>query len=45
MKEIQSDPERHGYFYFVAKGEGRHSFAETLSEHNQNLHPVERTQP
>ncbi len=34
-------PERHGYFYFVVKGEGRHAFSETLSAHNQSVHPVE----
>jgi UPF0755 protein len=34
-------PERHGYFYFVVKGEGRHAFSETLSAHNERVHPVE----
>jgi UPF0755 protein len=40
-------PERHGYFYFVVKGEGRHAFSETLSAHNQSVRPVETptTQP
>jgi UPF0755 protein len=34
-------PERHGYFYFVVKGEGRHAFSETLGAHNQSVHPVD----
>jgi UPF0755 protein len=28
-------PAEHGYFYFVARGDGRHSFSASLSEHNQ----------
>ncbi len=28
-------PEEHGYFYFVATGEGGHIFSRTLSEHNR----------
>lgn len=31
------EPERHGYFYFVAKGEGRHAFSRTLGEHNRAM--------
>ena len=27
-------PQEHSYFYFVAKGAGRHQFSETLEEHN-----------
>jgi UPF0755 protein len=34
-------PERHNYFYFVVKGEGRHAFSESLGAHNQSVHPVE----
>lgn len=30
-------PEAHAYLYFVTKGGGRHAFARTLSEHNQNI--------
>lgn len=28
-------PERHGYYYFVARGQGRHAFSRTLREHNR----------
>jgi UPF0755 protein len=28
------DPERHDYFYFVARGSGRHHFSKTLRQHN-----------
>lgn len=28
------DPEQHGYFYFVARGSGRHHFSKTLRQHN-----------
>jgi UPF0755 protein len=28
------DPEDHDYFYFVAKGSGRHHFSKTLRQHN-----------
>jgi UPF0755 protein len=28
-------PAEHGYFYFVARGDGHHSFSASLSEHNQ----------
>jgi len=31
------DPEAHGYFYFVAKGEGRHAFSQSLDAHNQQV--------
>jgi UPF0755 protein len=27
-------PEEHGYFYFVARGSGRHHFSKTLRQHN-----------
>lgn len=30
-------PENTPYLYFVASGDGDHNFAETLSEHNQNV--------
>ena len=30
-------PERHDYFYFVAKGGGRHAFSHSLDEHNRNI--------
>jgi len=29
------DPEDHEYLYFVAKGDGGHTFSKTLSEHNR----------
>ena len=32
--EAVLNPEEHGYFYFVAKGDGSHLFSRTLSEHN-----------
>lgn len=28
-------PAEHGYFYFVARGDGHHAFSASLSEHNQ----------
>jgi UPF0755 protein len=30
-------PERHDYFYFVARGGGRHAFSHSLDEHNRNI--------
>ena len=33
-------PERHDYFYFVAKGGGRHAFSHSLDEHNRNIRGV-----
>jgi len=38
-------PELHPYFYFVAKGGGRHAFSASLDEHNQNVHPSASTPP
>ena len=35
--EAALHPAATGYFYFVAKGGGRHSFAKTLKEHNLSL--------
>ena len=41
LNSIQAvlNPERHGYLYFVAlpDGSGRHVFAETFAEHQQNV--------
>jgi UPF0755 protein len=28
-------PAQHGYYYFVARGDGRHAFSATLEEHNR----------
>jgi UPF0755 protein len=28
------NPEQHGYYYFVAKGDGSHKFSKTLRQHN-----------
>lgn len=33
--EAVLNPEKHGYFFFVAKGDGSHLFSRTLSEHNR----------
>ncbi|MET0340562.1 MAG: endolytic transglycosylase MltG [Polyangiales bacterium] len=30
-------PERHDFFYFVAKGGGRHAFSHSLADHNRNI--------
>lgn len=30
-------PERHGYYYFVSRGNGTSAFSENLSEHNRNV--------
>lgn len=30
-------PEKHGYLYFVSKGDGHSAFATTLTEHNKNV--------
>lgn len=39
--EAAVHPERHSYYYFVAKGGGRHAFSESLGEHNANVRPPE----
>lgn len=31
-------PAEHGYFYFVARGDGRHAFSTSLAEHNVAVH-------
>ncbi len=31
-------PAAHDFFYFVATGDGRHSFSRTLQEHNARVH-------
>ena len=30
-------PEKHGYYYFVSRGDGSSAFASTLAEHNKNV--------
>jgi UPF0755 protein len=35
--EAVLNPEVHKYIYFVADGSGGHAFAQTLSEHNENV--------
>jgi len=30
-------PEKHGYFYFVARGDGSSEFAKNLTDHNRNV--------
>jgi UPF0755 protein len=35
--EAALEPEAHGYFYFVAKGAGRHAFSATLEAHNAEV--------
>jgi UPF0755 protein len=30
------NPEKHGYYFFVANGTGGHTFAATFEEHKQN---------
>ncbi len=32
--EAAVKPQQHGYYYFVAKGDGSHQFSETLVDHN-----------
>ena len=36
-------PEETSYFYFVAVGDGKHHFSETLSEHNRMIRKIRRT--
>jgi UPF0755 protein len=33
------------YLYFVARGEGRHTFSETFAQHNEAVHRVHASQP
>ena len=42
--EAALHPATTDYFYFVAKGEGRHSFSKTLKEHNINVKKWRKTQ-
>ena len=37
-------PARHHYFYFVAAGQGRHRFSETLMDHNQAIDTLRKLQ-
>ena len=41
--EAALHPAQTKYFYFVADGNGRHKFANTLEEHNQNVAAFRRT--
>jgi UPF0755 protein len=36
------EPEDHGYYFFVATGEGRHIFSRTLAEHNRAANEYRR---
>ena len=42
--EAALHPATTDYFYFVAKGGGRHSFSKTLKEHNQNVKKWRKSQ-
>jgi UPF0755 protein len=33
------------YLYFVARGEGRHTFSETFAQHTEAVHRVHASQP
>lgn len=35
--EAVLNPEKHDYYYFVARGDGTSAFAQTLREHNRNV--------
>ena len=36
-------PAEHGYFYFVARGDGRHAFSASLGDHNQAVQRAANT--
>ena len=38
-------PAESHYLYFVARGEGRHTFSETYAQHNEAIHRVHASQP
>jgi UPF0755 protein len=38
-------PAEHGYFYFVARGDGHHAFSGSLAEHNVAVHRDTSTTP
>ncbi len=38
-------PAESRYFYFVARGEGRHTFSETYAQHNEAIHRLHASQP
>jgi UPF0755 protein len=38
-------PEKHAYLYFVARGDGRHTFSSTLSAHNAAVQQGQRAEP